>query len=249
MELFGSYPILSYLCIRNPARVRYTEAQASARGLYFKFNNMENKQQVIVYVDGYNFYYGLRNGGVKWKRFYWLDIVKFFERMMLPNQELVEVNYYSARPLDDQQAADNQDVLFSANLLNPKFKLHLGRYKKKKFKCQNCGFKNKTYEEKESDVRVATGMLVDMYNKRCDITIVVSADSDMIPSVEIIKQAAPEHPVHVFVPPTQKSFALASKCDHVVWLGHYRARFVQSVLPENVTLKNGYIVHRPENWK
>jgi uncharacterized LabA/DUF88 family protein len=229
--------------------VRYTEAQASARGLYFKFNNMENKQQVIVYVDGYNFYYGLRNGGVKWKRFYWLDIVKFFERMMLPNQELVEVNYYSARPLDDQQAADNQDVLFSANLLNPKFKLHLGRYKKKKFKCQNCGFKNKTYEEKESDVRVATGMLVDMYNKRCDITIVVSADSDMIPSVEIIKQAAPEHPVHVFVPPTQKSFALASKCDHVVWLGHYRARFVQSVLPENVTLKNGYIVHRPENWK
>ena len=249
MELFGSYPIISYLCIRNPARVRYTEAQASERGLYFKFNNMEKKQQVIVYVDGYNFYYGLRNGGVKWKRFYWLDIVKFFERMMLPNQELVEVNYYSARPLDDQQAADNQDVLFSANLLNPKFKLHLGRYKKKKFKCQNCGFKNKTYEEKESDVRVATGMLVDMYKKRCDITIVVSADSDMIPSVEIIKQAAPEHPVHVFVPPTQKSFALASKCDHVVWLGHYRARFVQSMLPENVTLKNGYIVHRPENWK
>ncbi len=219
------------------------------KGALFKFNNMKKKKQVIVYVDGYNIYYGLRNGGARWKRLYWLDIVKFFERMMLADQELVEVNYYSARPLDDQQAADNQDVLFSANLLNPKFKLHLGRYKKKKFKCQNCGFKNKTYEEKESDVRVATGMLVDMYNKRCDITIVVSADSDMIPSVEIIKQAAPEHPVHVFVPPTQKSFALASKCDHVVWLGHYRARFVQSMLPENVTLKNGYIVHRPENWK
>ena len=26
----------------------------------FKFNNMENKKQVFVYVDGYNFYYGLR---------------------------------------------------------------------------------------------------------------------------------------------------------------------------------------------
>jgi len=96
-----------------------------------------DKKKVIVYVDGYNFYYGLKNGGAKWKRLYWLDIVRFFERMMPPDQELVEVNYYSARPLDDQQAADNQDVLFSANLLNPKFKLHLGRYKKKKFKCQN----------------------------------------------------------------------------------------------------------------
>jgi len=79
---------------------------------------MEKKKQVIVYVDGYNFYYGLKNGGARWKRHYWLDMVKFFERMMLPDQELVEVNYYSAVPLDDQQAADNQDVLFSANLLN-----------------------------------------------------------------------------------------------------------------------------------
>lgn len=99
-------------------------------GFIFNDQTME-KKKVIVYVDGYNFYYGLKNGGAKWRRFYWLDIVKFFERMMLPDQELVEVNYYSAVPLDDQQAADNQDVLFSANLLNPKFKLHLGRYKKK----------------------------------------------------------------------------------------------------------------------
>ena len=68
------------------------------------------KKKVIVYVDGYNFYYGLRNGGAKWRPFYWLDIVKFFERMMLSDQELVEVNYYSARPIDDQHAADNQDI-------------------------------------------------------------------------------------------------------------------------------------------
>ena len=34
------------------------------------------KKKVIVYVDGYNFYYGLRNGGMAWKRTYWLDIVR-----------------------------------------------------------------------------------------------------------------------------------------------------------------------------
>jgi len=208
-----------------------------------------DKKRVIVYVDGYNFYYGLKHGGSTWKRLYWLDIVKFFERMMLPDQELVEVNYYSACPLDDQQAADNQDVLFSANKLNPKFKLHLGRYKKKKFKCQNCGYKIKTYEEKESDVRVATGMLVDMFSQRCDITIVVSADSDMIPSVEIIKSFNPTHPVHAFIPPNQKSFALVSKCDTIVWLSRYKARFVQSMLPDEVLLENGYVLRRPENWR
>ena len=92
-------------------------------------------------------------------------------------------------------------------------------------------------------------MLTDVYTKRCDITVVVSADSDMIPSVEIIKDFAPDHPVHIFIPPTQKSFVLASKCNHAIWLEHYHARFVQSMLPDDVTLANGHVVHRPENWK
>ena len=29
------------------------------------------KKKVIVYVDGYNFYHGLRNGGARWKCTYW----------------------------------------------------------------------------------------------------------------------------------------------------------------------------------
>lgn len=207
------------------------------------------KKKVIVYVDGYNFYYGLRNGKALWRRAYWLDVVAFFERMMQDDQELVEVHYYSSRPVDDQQAYDNQDEFFSANLLNPKFRLHLGRYKKKKFKCQNCGFKNKTYEEKETDVRVATGMLVDVFQKRCDVTVVVSADSDMIPSVEAIKNFAPTHPVIAFIPPTQHSYALVGNCDKAVFLEQYRARFMQSLLPDTVTMPNGHVLRCPRNWK
>lgn len=73
------------------------------------------KQKVIVYVDGFNFYYGLKNKG--WKKFYWLDVVKFFERMMNNNQILVEVNYFSARP-HDVIASKKQDLFFSANKVN-----------------------------------------------------------------------------------------------------------------------------------
>ncbi len=49
-------------------------------------------------------------------------------------------------------------------------------------------------------------------------------------------------------PPTQKSFALAGKCDNVIWLDHYKARFVQSMLPDEVTLPNGHKLQRPANW-
>ena len=48
------------------------------------------KQRVIVYVDGFNFYYGLKSSA-RWKKYYWLDIVKLFESFMRPNQELVAV--------------------------------------------------------------------------------------------------------------------------------------------------------------
>ena len=41
-------------------------------GFILKEWTME-KKKVIVYVDGYDFYYGLKHGGSKWKRFYWPD--------------------------------------------------------------------------------------------------------------------------------------------------------------------------------
>ncbi len=94
------------------------------------------KKKVIVYVDGFNFYYGLK--AKQWKKFYWLDIVKFFESMMSDNQELIEVHYFSARPLLEDKSR-KQDAFFSANKLNPKFKLTLGRFLKKDITCRTCG--------------------------------------------------------------------------------------------------------------
>ena len=53
---------------------------------------MEDKKKVIVYVDGFNFYYGLKSK--KWKMCYWLDLVSFFNSFLKSYQELVGVNYF-----------------------------------------------------------------------------------------------------------------------------------------------------------
>lgn len=203
------------------------------------------KQRVIVYVDGFNFYYGLKAKG--WKKYYWLDIVKFFESMLSTNQELVEVNYFSARP-HNPVAARKQDLFFSVNKLNPKFHLILGKYLKKDSRCPHCGGMIHTYEEKETDVRVATQMINDVYKNRCDITIIVSADSDMVPSVELIRDIAPGHKIFVYFPPLKHSITLSNSCDMVRKLSEYKARFNQAVLPEEVELTSGFVARRPENW-
>ena len=147
-----------------------------------------SKQKVIVYVDGFNFYYGLKNNPA-WKRYYWLDLVKLFEKFMLNNQELKAVKYFSARPINNEDKARRQAMLFDANKENPKFHLILGKYLKKKIVCKHCGFNINTYEGEKNDVRIATQIVNDAKNGDCDIAIVVSTDSDMIPAIELAKNA------------------------------------------------------------
>ena len=47
------------------------------------------EERVIVYVDGFNLYYGLKSKG--WQRYYWLDVQRLGENLLLPGQVLVLV--------------------------------------------------------------------------------------------------------------------------------------------------------------
>lgn len=208
---------------------------------------MMEKQKVIVYVDGFNFYYGLKSDA-KWKRFYWLDIVALFDRFMKPNQELLAVKYFSARPADPVKNS-NQYAFFQANKENPRFQLILGKYLCKDITCFKCGNIIHTYEEKETDVRIATQIVADAYEHNCDVAIVVSADCDMIPAVELAKAAGQK--IFIYFPPNHYSSNLAAMASgKPVLMSRYRTWFKQSVLPEVVHLKTAnFDLHIPAKWK
>ena len=208
---------------------------------------MMEKQKVIVYIDGFNFYYGLKRN-LRWRRYYWLDIVKFFEMFMKPGQELVSLKYFSAKP-DNIDKALRQNAFFQANKENPKFHLILGKYLRKSIRCYNCGNMIQTYEEKESDVRIATQIVDDANNHRCDIAIVVSADSDMIPAIELAIQTGTK--VFVYFPPFHHSNSLSSiSTSRVINLERYESRFRQCILPDTVHLtSSGFDLVIPSKWK
>lgn len=106
-----------------------------------------------------------------------------------------------------------------------------------------------TYEEKESDVRIATQIVNDANNHLCDIAVVVSADSDMIPAIELALQAGTK--VFVFFPPFHHSNSLSNiSTSRVINLERYESRFRQSLLPDIVHLKeSGFDLAIPEKWK
>ncbi len=83
---------------------------------------MTEKIKTIVYIDGYNLYYGrLRNPQTP-LNYKWLDLVKLFQNLLKaqdPNSEIVKVKYFTAPALGKfashgNQSSDAQDAYHRA---------------------------------------------------------------------------------------------------------------------------------------
>jgi len=201
-------------------------------------------QRVNIYVDGFNFYYGLKHN--RWKKYYWLDIVKFFEQFIRDHQDLGLI-YYCTAVQKSPGKKDRQDLFFSANKTNPKFKLVYGKFLEKTVYFG--GKPYKTFEEKQTDVNIAVEMIRNVVQNKCDASILVSADSDLIPPINLIRELDPNHKIYTFFPPKRHSADLKIHSDGIINLGRYETRFKKAILPKTVVLSNGHKIKRPSSWK
>ena len=203
-----------------------------------------SKQKVSFYIDGFNFYFGIRS---QWKRkYYWLDMVKFCESMLKPHQELVLVYYFSAPQTGSSRK--RQNAFFSANKTNAKFKLEMGEYKKKNVILIE-GHKGTVFEEKKTDVNIVVQMIRDAVFNNVDASILISGDTDTLPGFKLIREINSKHKIYTFFPPRRFNNELMINADGVVDLARFEARFKKCMLPEEVTLSNGTIIKRPESWE
>ncbi len=200
--------------------------------------------RVNFYIDGFNFYFGLKDKN--WKRYYWLDIVKFCESFLRPGQVLETVYYFTAT----QKAKGKkyrQDLFFSANRLNPKFKLVFGKFLKKTIHTPHGPFF--TFEEKQTDVNIAVYMIKNVVFDKNEISVLISGDSDLVPPIDFIKELNPSHKIFCYFPPNRVSVDLISSSDSFIKLARYEHRFKKAMLPEEIELDNGYILKRPGTWR
>lgn len=156
----------------------------------------------IVYIDGFNFYYGLLRDP-KYKKCKWLDLEKYFRRIR-PHDDLQAVKYFTAYWQGDPGLRHR--VYTSALGASPLVDVIVGNYKRVERRCKNnaCTAPGQrvfyTYEEKHTDVNIALHMLDDAYQGVCDTMILVSADSDLVPALVLIRQRFPKIKLVVYVP-------------------------------------------------
>lgn len=207
---------------------------------------LSKSQRVVFYIDGFNFYYGLREKN--WKQFYWLDITNFCRSLIKPSHTLVNVNYFSALPLNHSGKVRRQDKFFKANSINQEFVLHLSEHKPKNKICNQCGHTIISSEEKQTDVKIACEILKNCSKNICDLSIIISGDSDLIPAIRSAKEINRRHQVMVFFPPNRITHEIKNYVDGFRDLSQYKKKFNENKFPDIIRVNNTD-VQIPEKWK
>ena len=201
-------------------------------------------ERVIVYIDGFNLYFGLREKG--WRKYYWLDLTKFAQSLLAPGQTLARTKYFTSKISHPAGKRKRQQAYLSALSTLPGLEMHFGRYQTFVEACRNCGHKHLDSNEKRTDVNIATKMLVDAFQGNFDTAILVSADSDLTAPVAEINRLFPDKLVKVAFPAGRFSHELESVAR--VSFQVYEGKLRRSILPHRITLPSGYVVERPPTW-
>ena len=204
--------------------------------------------RVAVYIDGFNLFYGLRSKG--WRRYYWLDIYRLAQNLLLPGQSLAAVKYFTARIHDDPQDPGKrarQNNYLDALATLPGLSIYYGYFLPKTGRCPNCDETWQTYEEKMTDVNVSAELLADAYEDVFDTAIVISADSDLSRPITIVQERFRDKRVVVAFPPDRRSQRLRTVATASFVIGQDKLR--NSQLPESVVRRDGYALTRPASWE
>ena len=202
-------------------------------------------ERVVVYIDGFNLYFGLREKG--WKKYYWLDMTKLARSLLTPDQTLVRTKYFTSKIGHPAGKRKRQQDYLSALETLPGLDIYYGRYQTFVEACRRCGHKYLDSNEKRTDVNIATHMLVDAFQDSFDTAILVSADSDLTGPIVEINRLFPAKLTKVAFPAGRSSLELKSVAR--VSFQIYEGKLRKSLLPDRVVLSSGYVVERPASWR
>lgn len=168
--------------------------------------------RVVVYVDGFNLYYGLTGAiaaGVLPARAKWLDL-HALARRICPGDEIARVKYFTARvrsQADDPAQTARQAVYWQALAANPRVRIVEGSFRFRpvwrptvdSFQAVEREARHGTPisrlryehvmdpEEKGSDVNLAVHLLHDAHRGAFEQAVVISNDQDILTAIRLVR--------------------------------------------------------------
>ena len=206
--------------------------------------------RVNFYIDGLNLYYRALRG----TSFRWLDIGKL-AGLLLPQHQIGQIRYFTSlihsRPPDPTQPQRQQTYLRALGTI-PSLSIHYGHFlpKKKRLPLSQQPKSGSRIveildtEEKGSDVNLASHLLMDGFENRYDMAVVISNDSDLVTPIEMVRTKLNKQ-IGVFDPSRVHSFQLKNAAS---WYRRLRRGPLSgSLFPGAISDPQGTIT-KPVGW-
>ena len=177
--------------------------------------------KVIVYIDGYNFFIGLKHKSLavkEWDDLAEIDLVKMATNYIdkyESNGELLKVKLFMAKPYRGRNYKGNSFTKYINKHFEKypsQFQFIKGRFSADKRKCENCGVESEYYSEKLTDVNLSVEMVRDALDQDVDALFLISADSDFERPVKLAYRSCKKN-VLLIIPLGVPSWGLTNFCD------------------------------------
>jgi len=205
--------------------------------------------RTIVYVDGFNLYYGALKG----TPYRWLDILAMSRKILSPKNHIVGIKYFTARvlPRPSNPGQPLRQEIYLRALKSLGAKCVFGRYLSHEVMMRvadpNAA---KPYvrviktEEKGSDVNIAAHMLLDAFKNEYDCAVLISGDSDLKAPVDMVRN---DFSKTVGVINPQKVDCKVLRNAASFYKRIRTSDLAASQLPDHITDANGTF-HKPPKW-
>jgi len=203
-------------------------------------------RRLALYVDGFNFYHAVND--LRRPELKWVNLFRLAEELAKPSEKVVSVVYFSAYAtwLPDAYARHRE---YTSALQAAEVEVVMAHFKEKTVKCFQCQSKWKSREEKETDVHLALRFLADAEDNVFDRGMLLTADSDLVPVVRMVKGRHPKKNIAVAAPPKRHSNGrnLKQVADGYFQVG--TKKLEAALFPELVYDSEGKVVaRRPEEY-
>lgn len=214
------------------------------------------KKRSIIYIDGFNFYYGMLTGRPDLK---WINYQRLAE-LLRPDDDIVQVRLFTAM-VDKKKAVsgkrDRQQRLWAALKAQPKMTLTEGKFAERERTClvPTCHNPQRRFtalEEKQTDVNIALQLVRDVQTLVPDVVVIISGDIDLLPAMDVAMKIDKKVRPVVYIPVHEETLKYRRKDEFMNYAEAVKPipeKYLrQAQFPAQVPLGDGSVVERPPEW-
>lgn len=210
--------------------------------------------RVVFIVDGFNLYHSLKRAhpAQEKAKTRWLDLYRLCSsKLHLIGRDAVLQHIYYISAYAEHLECSKPNITkrhknYVQCLESTGVTALMNKFKRKDVFCKICGKTFDKYEEKQTDVMIATTLFEQLHTDSCDTIVLVTGDSDLIPAVKTGKKLFPQKKIVFAFPSSMTSKELKSLVSGSFTLNPNE--YLKYQFPDPVVLSDGTLLQKPVKW-